>query len=147
MPSHNQESVPKNGVEKLVAQFIARTLPKAQWTHQAHLCAGLWHVVHHGADDAMSLLRTRIRAYNESVDTQNTETSGYHETITRFYVIVIEKFLLEADRTLPFEDLATQLITRYGHRELPLRYYSRNRLFSVTARLNWVEPDLQSIHQ
>ena len=129
----------------LVQRFIAGVLPKTEWTHEAHLRVGLWHVLNHGAKQAMTLLRERIRAHNESVGTANTSTGGYHETITKFYVVVIEKFLSEADHTLSFEDLATQLIMRYGHRELPLRYYSRDLLFSVTARLNWVEPDLQKI--
>jgi len=79
------------------------------------------------------------------VGTANTETSGYHETITRFYVRVIEHFLLTADRNAPFAELATQLLTVYGQRELPLQYYSRELLFSTQARLHWVEPDLKPL--
>ena len=30
-----------------------RTLPKADWTHHAHLRAGLWHVLEHGPFEAM----------------------------------------------------------------------------------------------
>jgi hypothetical protein len=32
-----------------------------------------------------------------------------------------------------------------GRREWPLRFYSRERLFSVEARLGWVEPDLEAL--
>lgn len=131
--------------ERVAQAMTDRTLPKAEWTHHAHLRAGLWHVHQHGAATALELLRTRISRYNESVGTRNTDTSGYHETITRFYVILIDRFLAANDRALPIDDLATGLIAEWGDRRLPMRYYSEGRLFSVVARRSWVEPDLKAI--
>ena len=128
--------------EKLVTQFIAMTLPKSQWTHEAHLRVGLWHVLNDGADEALLLLRNRIRAYNESVGTPNTDTSGYHETITHFYLLLIARFLSGVDHALPLDQMADQLISQYGNRKLLLKYYSRERLFSATARQQWIDPDL-----
>jgi hypothetical protein len=131
--------------EHVATGLIARTLPKAEWTHHAHLRAGLWHVLHHGPFVALDLLRARISAYNTSVGTANTDSSGYHETITRFYVVVIDRFLATVDRTLEVDELARQLIERYGDRRLLQHYYSESRLFSVEARRSWVEPDLRPI--
>jgi hypothetical protein len=131
--------------ESIAEALTARTLPKAEWTHEAHLRAGLWHVRQHGAAAALELLRARITAYNESVGTRNTDTSGYHETITRFYVTIIDRFLAANDRAMPVDDLAARLLAEYGDRRLPMRYYSEGRLFSVVARRSWVEPDLRSI--
>ena len=131
--------------ERIARGLIGRTLPKAEWTHQAHLRAGLWHVHEHGPALALELLRTRISAYNESVGTANTETSGYHETVTRFYVAVIDRFLSGADRSLGLDALAEQLIAAHGDRRLPLHHYSEARLFSPLARRSWVEPDLRPI--
>jgi len=37
------------------------------------------------------------------------------------------------------------LITKYADRTLPFRYYTRDRLMSWEARVNWVEPDLRAI--
>ena len=125
--------------------LIDRTLPKHQWTHHAHLRAGLWHVMEHGPIAALELLRARISTYNQSVGTANTDTSGYHETITRFYVIVIERFLSTADRSLDLDALAEQLIAACGDRRLPLHHYSESRLFSPVARRSWVEPDLRPV--
>jgi hypothetical protein len=70
--------------DRIAAALIARTLPKSEWTHEAHLRAGLWHAVHHPDAIALNLLRERIRAYNESTGVANTASSGYHETTTRF---------------------------------------------------------------
>jgi len=131
--------------ERVARALIDRTLPKAEWTHEAHLLTGLWHVHAHGAVAALPLLRQRISAYNESVGTANTGTAGYHETITRFYVTVIDRFLATADRTRELDVLARELIASYGDRRLPLHHYSEGRLFSPVARRSWVEPDLRPI--
>jgi len=132
----------KSFAEQTAQAFCACTLPKAEWTHCAHLRVGLWHVMHHGPEEALSLLRTRIRALNESHGVANSETGGYHESITRFYVWQVTKFLEECDRTRPLDELVAQLILRYGDKALPLRYWSKERLMSTEARLGWVEPDL-----
>ena len=140
------DSVMTSGeTERIARGLIDRTLPKAEWTHDAHLRAGLWHVREYGAAPALPLLRARIMSYNESVGTANTDTSGYHETITRFYVVVIDRFLAGVDRGDDLDTLARQLIARYGDRKLPLHHYSEGRLFSVVARRSWVEPDLRPI--
>ena len=129
-------------LENLVAAFLDLTLPKAEWTHQAHLRVGLWHVFHLGASEAMNALRDRIKAYNASVGGKNTDTEGYHETITQFYVSTIARFLGEGDRTRPLSDLAEELIRYHGDHNLPLRFYSKDRLSSKEARLGYIEPDL-----
>lgn len=128
-------------LENLVAAFLDRTLPKAEWTHEAHLCVGLWHVFHLGAPAAMEALRERIKGYNASVGGKNTDSEGYHETITQFYVITIAGFLDAVDRDRPLGELADELIHFHGDRNLPLRFYTKDRLFSKDARLGYLEPD------
>jgi hypothetical protein len=132
-------------LEDLVAAFVDRTLPKSEWTHESHLRVGLWHVFHLGEGAAMDALRDRIKTYNESVGGKNTESEGYHETITQFYVITIAGFLRETDKTRPLPELADELIHYHGDRNLPLRWYSKERLFSKEARLAYVAPDLERL--
>lgn len=130
--------------ESLVAAFLDRSLPKPQWTHHAHLRVGLWHVRRFGAEEAARRLRERIRAYNEAVGTANTDTTGYHETLTVFYVRAIAAFL-RAGLAPPAETqaaLETRLIEALGDRALPLRHYSSERLYSLEARRTWMAPDL-----
>jgi hypothetical protein len=133
------------GTDRLAHEFIARTLPKSEWTHHAHLRVGLWHALRHPDDVALELLRERIRAYNEATDVANTSSTGYHETITRFYIGVIRRFVNSIDPSRPVDELAQELIVCFGERDLPLRHYSPERLFSAQARLGWVEPDLRPL--
>jgi hypothetical protein len=129
--------------EALVAAFLDGSLPRPLWTHHAHLRVGLWHVRTFGPEGAAARLRERIRRYNQAVGTANTDTSGYHETLTVFYVRVIAAFLA-ADQvgSEPATAIERRLIDTLGDRELPLRYYTRERLFSVEARRAWMPPDL-----
>lgn len=129
-------------IDPVVHGFITRTLPKSQWTHFAHLHVGLWHALEYPDGRALDLLRERIRAYNEATGVANTDHSGYHETITRFYLHVIRAFVRSVDGSRPFSELAQELVDRHGDRDLPLRHYTRERLFSVAARRSWLEPDL-----
>lgn len=132
-------ATPDHAIELLVAGFEACTLPKATWTHQAHLTVALWYLRRHGRDRAAQLLRTNIPRYNNSV---GGSPDGYHETITMAWVGVIAGFLLNHDHGQPFADLRTRLIDNCGSKDYLLRYYSREVLLSDNARRNWVAPDV-----
>lgn len=138
-------TVSESATNTLAEQFTACTLPKEQWTHHAHLRVGLWHVLRFGPDQALDLLRERISRYNVATGGVNTATDGYHETITRFYVWAIARFVDGADRSRREDDLADELLRTHGNRDLPLRHWSRERLFSSDARLTWVEPDVRPL--
>ncbi|MEO8448190.1 MAG: hypothetical protein ABI647_00275 [Gemmatimonadota bacterium] len=125
--------------------FAACTLPKAAWTHRAHLTAALWHLDHHPAHGALALMRDAIKRYNRSVGTVDSATEGYHETITVFYMRVTARFKAAWSGSASFADRANGLYAEWGDRNLPLRHYSRERLFSVEARAQWIEPDLDPI--
>ncbi|MFS6827277.1 hypothetical protein [Cyanobium sp. ATX-6F1] len=69
-------------IEALVVAFEAGTLPRARWTHEAHLVVALKTLEQRPFNAALEHLRTRIRAYNEATGTANSDHSGYHETLT-----------------------------------------------------------------
>jgi hypothetical protein len=133
--------------DALAARFTSLTLPKDAWTHAAHLTVGAWHVDRHGADDALSRLRDGIRRLNESHGNVNTETAGYHETITAAYVWLIAAFLAACPPGLPLAARVDRLLTGpLAARDMLFTFYSRERLMSMDARAQWVEPDLAPLH-
>lgn len=118
----------------LVVAFEARTLPRSEWTHEAHL-AVCWHTVRRlGRVGALDHLRLAIAAFNEATGGSNTTTSGYHETLTRYYV--------EAVADLAGHGLDDVLRHPSCTRDAPLRLWTRERLLSTEARTGWVPPDL-----
>jgi hypothetical protein len=139
--------VTREQVAAFIAGFEACQLTKQQWTHQAHLIAGFWYVAQFGGAEALPVIRRNIRRHNESVGTPNTDTGGYHESITRLYLMAIDRHI-RAHRHMSFEaSLQALLASELGSSTWPLTYYSRDRLFSVDARRGWVEPDLQPMEQ
>ena len=130
---------------RLVEGFAQRTLPCHEWTHQAHLIVGLWYCSRHEADAATSILRESIKRYNIACGKQNTETSGYHETITRFYVWYIKRYLDASDPQLSFLEVVNDFCAHHTESSSPLKFYSKDRLMSVEARLGWLEPDLRPL--
>ena len=126
--------------------LLARTLPREEWTHEAHLAATTYFVLKHPEIDLDTKLRGIISRYNESVGGVNSDTEGYHDTITHAYLRGIRFFLEEADVARPIHDLVNELLmSPMGRRDWPLRFWSKECLTSVEARRDWVEPDLAAM--
>jgi len=122
--------------------LLARTLPREEWTHEAHLAATLYLLTRRPDIDIDTELPGIIRRYNESVGGVNDDTEGYHETITRTFLHGARLFLAEADLGEGLADLVNQFIhSPISRRDWPMRFYSRERLFSVEARRHFVAPD------
>lgn len=147
MSSHEEEELfgTDAEVERLVSMFESCTLPRARWTHRAHLTVGLWYLVRHEEAVATDLIRRGIQRYNQACGIETTETSGYHETVTLFYARMIERFLRRTGKAASIAVLAEALFNSMGDKQLPLDYYSRERLMSGQARTGWVEPDLKPL--
>jgi hypothetical protein len=130
-------------VDDLGARFEACAIPAKEWTHAAHLVAGLWHVHRYGPDEALIRLRTGIRRLNESHGGVNSETDGYHETITAAYVQLLTEFLEVTAAAAPLGMRAIELLdSPLAAKDALLTFYSRERLTSTAARAGWVEPDV-----
>jgi hypothetical protein len=126
--------------------LLARTLPRADWTHEAHLAATLYLLTRRPDIDLDAELPGIIRRYNESVGGVNSDSEGYHETITRTFLHGARLFLAEANEGEPLHVLVNALLlSPMGKRDWPLRFYSPGRLFSVEARREFVEPDVAAL--
>jgi hypothetical protein len=125
--------------------LVARTLPKSEWTHAAHFASVLWVLAHHREWDAERTMPELIRAYNEATGTANTDTSGYHETITQASIRAARAFLAERSERPLHEVCNALMVSRLGKSDWILTHWSREKLFSVEARRAWVEPDLRPL--
>ena len=132
-------------IERVVTRFVKRTLPCPEWTHRAHLTVGLWHAREYPPQEALDRVRAGIQRYNLACGVENTTTRGYHETLTRFYMATIGQYLAALSDCSDWVAVTNGLIERYGARDMPLHYYSKDRLMSVEARAGWVLPDLRPL--
>ncbi len=123
--------------------FLDRTLPKAEWTHAAHFAATLFLLRERTDIDLDQDLPDLIRTYNIAAGGTNTDHEGYHETITRVFLAAVRAFLRERPSDEPLgESWAALMADPRSAKDYPLRFYSRDRLFSVEARRTWIAPHL-----
>jgi hypothetical protein len=126
--------------------LLARTLPRPDWTHEAHLAATTYLLTRRTDIDIDRELPGIIRGYNQSVGGVNSDTEGYHETITRVFLHGVRLFLAEADTAEPLHELVNALLlSPMGRRDWPLRFYSPERLFSIDARRAFIPPDIAAL--
>ncbi len=131
-------------IERIGRGLLALSLPKPEWTHAAHFAATLWLMRHRPELDLAVRMPGFIRAYNEAVGGENTDTAGYHETITQASLRGARAVLNAHRPTMPLHEVLDDLMaTRLGERDWMLTYWSRERLFSAEARRGWIEPDLE----
>lgn len=131
-------------IDRIGRGVLTRTLPKPEWTHAAHFAAAFW-VLTRPDMDAVRDMPGLIRAYNEAAGVSNTDTTGYHETITLASLRAARAWLGERTGHAPFEALNELLASEYGRSDWLLTYWSKPVLFSVTARRLWVDPDLRPL--
>ncbi|MEG4286858.1 hypothetical protein QUB68_27525 [Microcoleus sp. A006_D1] len=132
-------------IDSLIHAFQECSLPRNQWTHAAHLTVALWYLFYDSEPEAINAIRNGIKRYNSVQGIEMTKDGGYHETLTLFWVQTVRRYLAEEKQNRSIVHLANGLIEQYADRTLPFRYYTRDRLMSWEARINWVEPDLRAI--
>ncbi|MDT5155987.1 MAG: hypothetical protein QOH51_344 [Acidobacteriota bacterium] len=129
----------------LVRGFDGCTLPREEWTHNAHLTVALWYLLQYDWPEASGRVRRGIKRYNAAHGIVTTPTGGYHETLTLFWLRRVRSFLEgERNEGRSLVSLANELAAS-ADKNLPLAYYTRERLFSPKARNAWVEPDLKTL--
>jgi len=133
-------------VRHLGERLIASCLSCEEWTHEAHVAACYWFVAERPDICLASDLPGIIRRHNDSVGTPNTDSSGFHATITHCYAMGVAAFHKRCDVPLPLVARVNALLTEpEGARDWPLRFYSRDRLLSVEARRAVILPDLEAL--
>jgi len=137
-------SLTDTDINRIARGVVDRTLPKAEWTHAAHFAAALWLIAQHG-DDAAHVMPGLIRAYNAATGTPNTDTSGYHETITLVSLRAAWSVMRAHDGAALSVVLEALMASEFGKSGWPLAYWRKDTLFSAEARHVWVAPDVQEL--
>ena|ERR1700722_15288680 len=128
----------------IARQLLDRSLPRSAWTHSAHFAAALWLLKRRGLH-AMREMPPLIRAYNEATGTANTDSSGYHETITIASLRAAHAWLRNRPGAAEYVILNEMLETPIGRSDWLFKYWSKPVLFSAAARAAWIEPDLEPL--
>ncbi len=121
--------------------LLNRTLPKPAWTHAAHFAAAIYILTRPDLDAAHDM-PALIRAYNEATGVANTDTTGYHETITQASLRAASAHLTGA----PLHYICNDLLNGpLANPSWLLEYWSQELLFSPPARRHWINPDREPL--
>lgn len=137
---------PVEEAEILVSAFENGSLDKDDWSHEAHLLAGMKMCLSH-KENAYLEMKKRVISYNEAVGTINSDSSGYHDTITMYWIWEIFKFCKKNNIT-QFDQYAVDTLLmseEMADRNTFLAYYQKETILSIAARRNVLEPDLKKM--
>jgi hypothetical protein len=132
-------------IARVGRKFLDRSLPKPEWTHPAHFAVTLWLMRNHPEMDLAAEMPDLIRAFNEATGTPNTDTGGYHETITQASLAAARHRLNAQPGASLHAILDALLDSPLGNSGWLLDHWSRECLFSVEARRRWLPPDLKPL--
>ena len=122
------------------------SLPRAEWTHAAHFAVAVWILERRPDLDPFRDMSGFIRGYNAATGGANTDTEGYHETITQASLRAARAFIDGLAAPTPLHAAVNALLASpLGHPDWLLDYWSKDVLLSVAARRGWVEPDLNPL--
>ncbi len=130
---------------KYVARFEDCSLPREEWTHEIHLTVGMYMVLKY-EKAALSEMKKRIWRYNEILGKGNNNT-GYHETLTVFWLWAVKRFCDEKGITTFDEKGIDELIydETLATRKLVEEYYHPAILMSPFARRAFDYADLKEM--
>lgn len=130
-------------IADLVKSFEDATISRETWKHAEHLTVALHYLRNHDIDTATDKMRSGIFKLLGAFGVDLTMEMPYHETLTVFWMRTVADF--DASKSAnSFTDTANELVAKYD-KDYPLKFYSREYLFSDSARAAYVEPDIASI--
>jgi hypothetical protein len=127
----------------LLESFESATISREAWRHAEHLTVALYYVWHHDLETATAKMRSGIFNLLRAFKVDLTKEMPYHETLTVFWMRTVTVFALSKNGS-SLVDKANELIEKFD-KDYPLRFYSREFLFSDEARTKFVPGDLPDV--
>ncbi len=132
-------------VIEIVKAFEGRRILKPDWSHSKQLTIGLYYCLRFPFGRAINLMRDGLIHQDKNYGISNPITSGYHETLTMFWMLTTKQFI-ETSKSYNLADQANELVSIYKDEKIPLQYYSQELLNSRAARLQHIPPDLDRFY-
>jgi hypothetical protein len=136
--------------EEALSQFLEcferGTWPKAEWNHAAHVAVAGCYLLQYPEGEAANRARRGIRHYNQCTGGINSDNSGYHETLTLFWLAVVKARLRQMEPSGARIDAVRMLVAEFApRRDMFREYYSFDVVRSVEARRSWMPPDAKPL--
>jgi len=111
-----------------------------EFTHARHLTVACWYLCTMSGDEALGRMRDGLQRF-----IAHHKKQGYHETITRFWMELLENYLCKCHAGTSLVSRVNGAIERFAKKDVLFSYYTRDLVMSDAARAAWVAPDLRPI--
>jgi len=132
-------------IAEIVRGFEDATISRDTWKHAEHLTVALHYVCHHDIDTATEKMRSGIFRLLGAFGVDLNKEMPYHETLTVFWMRTVARFNASRNGD-SFLDKTNELVANYD-KDYPLKFYSREFLFSDEARAGYLDGDLLGISE
>lgn len=137
MPKYSCE----DEILSVVSGFENGTIRREDWGHAEHLIVANHYLSENDFDAALSKMREGILNLLKAFEIDFSKEMPYHETMTVFWMRTVFD-CREKNKHLSLVEICDELIEKCD-KNYPLKFYSRELLFSNEARDRFVEPDLK----
>ena len=122
----------------LVDRLERCLLGKEEFHHRDHLTVAVVYLRASDLETAMDHMRASLKRFAE----HHSVTGLYHETLTRFWLLQVDRRL---DRRECLSESVRKVREQLNDKNLVFNYYSRERIDSTEARETWLDPDLKEL--
>ena len=127
-------------IQKVVQGFESCITGKDNFSHQDHLAVAVWYLRQDEAK-AVDLMRASLHRFLDHYDCR----ANYHETLTRFWILLVQRTLAGASPNQTLLDATNAVVNQLNDSRIAFDYYSKEVVESVAAKERWVEPDLRPL--
>ena len=120
----------------LVDRLERCLLGKEEFHHRDHLAVAVVYLYASDLEAAMDRMRASLKRFAE----HHGVPGLYHETLTRFWLLQVERSL---ERSECLEQSVRKVQEKLSDKNLAFGYYSRERIESKEAKAAWLKPDLK----
>ena len=123
-------------VRELVRAFEEATIPPSQFHHCAHIAVALAYLSEAPLAAATVRMRETLQRF-----TQHHGVNVYHETVTRFWMKLLDHLATTHYRNMPLWRRINLIVERWAVTDPVAAHYSRDVIKSRAARESWIDPD------
>jgi hypothetical protein len=130
----------ENEIKLLIESFETGTISEKDWRHAEHLTVALYYLSNHDFCTALTKMRDGIFNLLRAFKVDLSKEMPYHETLTVFWMRTVDDFR-KSKNGASMPEICRELIEKFD-KDYPLRFYSRELLFSNEARIKFIDGDL-----
>lgn len=128
-------------LEAIVNGVESCTTPATDFPHRSHLVLATWYLNNAMVPDALGKMRASILNFLRHYGINGK----YNETITLFWIIMVDRCLQGLDRNLTLLERTNAVVESLSDSRLMFQYYSEELLWSERAMREWVAPDRKEL--